>query len=79
MQQTLTPTELWTLNRGKDAAQCLVAFHPLGVELRYVMNRQPLITRVFDRWDEVTQQARVWREGLESRGWGRSARPAHAH
>ena len=55
--------------RGKDAAQCLVATHPLGVELRYLMNQRPLITRVFQTWDDVTRQAVLWREGLESRGW----------
>lgn len=61
--------ELWTLNRGKDAARCVAARHPMGIELRYVMNRKPLITRVFDSWDELTRQAGQWREGLESRGW----------
>ena len=63
-------TELWTLSRGNDAAQCLVAAHPMGVELRYFMNHRPLITRVFETWDDVTRQAGLWREGLEERGWG---------
>jgi hypothetical protein len=70
MAHAFTQTELWTLSRGKDDARCEVVNHPKGVELRYVMNRQPLITRVFDTWDELTHQARIWREGLESRGWG---------
>jgi hypothetical protein len=65
----ISPNELWELSRGKDSARCVVADHPMGVELRYVMNRQPLITRVFASVDELGQQARVWREGLESRGW----------
>ena len=63
-------TELWTLSRGNDAAQCFVAAHPMGVELRYLMNHRPLITRVFETWDDVTRQAVLWREGLEGRGWG---------
>jgi hypothetical protein len=67
--RAILPTELWVLNRGKDNARCVVADHPMGIELRYVMNRQPLITRVFDSQDELANQARVWREGLESRGW----------
>ena len=70
MAHAISPTELWTLNRGKDAAQCVVAAHPFGVELRYLVNRQPLITRVFETWDAVADQARMWREGLEARGWG---------
>jgi hypothetical protein len=69
MAHALTPTELWVLSRGKDDARCIAADHPLGVELRYLMNRQPLISRVFGSWDELDGQARVWREGLESRGW----------
>lgn len=74
MGHAVPPTELWTLNRGKDAVQCLVATHPFGVELRYVMNHHPLITRVFESWDALSDQARLWREGLESRGWGGSVR-----
>jgi hypothetical protein len=70
MAHATTPTELWALSRGKDDARCEVVTHPMGVELRYVMNRQPLITRVFETWDELTHQAHVWREGLEARGWG---------
>ena len=73
MALAVTPTELWVLSRGKDSARCVVANHPLGVELRYVMNRHPLITRVFETTDELTLQARVWREGLEARGWGGAA------
>lgn len=70
MGHAVPPTELWTLERGKDAVQCVVAAHPFGVELRYVMNRHPLITRVFESWDAVADQAQTWRQGLEARGWG---------
>jgi hypothetical protein len=70
MAHAASITELWTLSRGDDAAQCLVAAHPLGVELRYLMNHRPLITRVFQTWDDVTRQAALWRDGLEERGWG---------
>jgi len=72
MARAVTPSELWALSRGKDAAQCVVRKHPRGVEVRYVINRHPLVTRVFDTWDAVAEQAREWRQGLESRGWGGS-------
>jgi hypothetical protein len=62
-------TEFWTLNHSGDAVRCVAARHPLGVELRYVMNDRPLITRVFEDWQEVAGQAQIWREGLESKGW----------
>jgi hypothetical protein len=74
-----TPTELWTLNRGRDAVKCVAANHPHGLELRYVMNQSPLMSRVFDSWDTLAEQARTWRDGLEARGWEMSARPNYAY
>lgn len=61
--------ELWTLTQQDDSVRCLAALHPMGIELRYVMNEHPLISRVFDTWEGLMVQARQWREGLESRGW----------
>jgi len=49
--------------------QCVANHHPLGVELRYVMNSRLLMSRVFDSWERLTSQAQVWREGLQLRGW----------
>lgn len=63
------PAELWTLHHGSDLVRCVAAPHPFGVELRYVMNDQPLMSRVFSDWDTVTEQAEQWRLRLESRGW----------
>ena len=68
-----TPTELWTLRRGKDAVKCVAASHPFGLELRYVMNHAPLMSRVFDSWDGLVEQASTWRDGLEARGWAMGA------
>lgn len=71
-------TELWTLKRGKDAVKCEAARHPFGMELRYVMNQAPLMSRVFDSWDALVEQARTWREGLEARGWVTRHQPSYA-
>ncbi len=73
-----TPTELWTLRRGKDAVKCVAATHPFGLELRYVMNHAQLMSRVFDSWDGLVEQARTWRDGLEARGWVMGAQLSHA-
>jgi hypothetical protein len=70
MEDTFSATHLWTLSCGRDAAQCVVAQHPLGIELRYLINDRPLISRVFESWDSLAQQATTWRTGLEARGWG---------
>jgi hypothetical protein len=60
---------LWTLSQSGNAVQCVASHHPLGVELRYVMNSRLLMSRVFDSWERLTTQAQVWREGLQLRGW----------
>jgi hypothetical protein len=39
---------LWTLSQSGNAVQCVASHHPLGVELRYVMNSRLLMSRVFD-------------------------------
>lgn len=75
---TAVQTELWTLNRGKDAVKCVAANHPFGLELRYVMNQAPLMSRVFDSWDGLVEQAQTWRSGLEARGWAMNAHSRYA-
>ena len=65
-------TELWRLKSGtnsKDAARCVAATHPRGVELRYEINARPLVSKVLESWLDVDLQSQLWREGLESRGW----------
>lgn len=68
----MASTELWRLKSStnrRDAARCVAATHPRGVELRYEINAHPLISKVVESWSDVNLQAQVWREGLESRGW----------
>jgi hypothetical protein len=69
MSQSPEFAEFWTLNNSRHAVRCVAARHPLGVEVRYLMNDRPLISRVFDDWESVAGQAQLWREGLESKGW----------
>jgi hypothetical protein len=64
---------LWTLGMSGNIVECEARTHPLGVELRYVLNERLLMSRVFDAWDRLTAQAQTWRDGLEGRGW--SERP----
>jgi hypothetical protein len=61
--------ELWELRNADGHARCVAAVHPRGLELRYFMNGHPLIARVFDTWEGLVTQARLWRAGLEARGW----------
>jgi hypothetical protein len=64
---------LWTLGLSGNIVECEARAHPLGVELRYLLNERLLMSRVFDAWDRLTTQAQNWRAGLEGRGW--SERP----
>ena len=63
------PVVLWTLGQSNNAVQCVATNHPFGVELRYIMNNQMLMSRVFDSWDRLRGQAEIWRDGLQVRGW----------
>ncbi len=68
----LTATEqrtLWSLGQGTNVVECVASSHPLGMELRYVMNGRLLMSRVFDSWERLANQSQVWREGLQLRGW----------
>jgi hypothetical protein len=64
---------LWILGMSGNIVECEARAHPLGVELRYLLNERLLMSRVFDAWDRLTTQAQTWRQGLEGRGW--SERP----
>jgi len=70
---------LWTLSQSNNAVQCVASHHPLGVELRYVMNSRLLMSRVFDSWERLSGQAQIWREGLQLRGWVEPAAYGRAH
>ena len=60
---------LWTLGMSDNAVDCEARAHPLGVELRYILNDRLLMSRVFDSWERLSGQAQIWREGLQLRGW----------
>lgn len=62
-------SDLWQLEFHGDAVRCEVVGHPHGMEVRYVLNEHPLISRVVSTWDEVTGVAEVWRQRLEARGF----------
>jgi hypothetical protein len=67
----------WTMNNDRNAVRCVAAPHPFGVELRYLMNERPLMSRVFEDWESVAGQAQIWREGLESKGWVAASETLH--
>jgi hypothetical protein len=69
----LQSTEIWMLRCGDDAVRCVASPHPMGVEVCYLINRQPLISRVLPDWSDVVGVADAWRERLESQGWIPSA------
>jgi hypothetical protein len=69
MSLAIEAAELWTLTHGRDAVRCVAAPHPMGVEVRYVINEHPLMSRVLDDWTDVAGLAQTWRRRLEADGW----------
>jgi len=69
MSLVLHPAELWTLKHGPDAVRCVATPHPMGVEVRYVINEHPLMARVLTDWNHVRDVADTWRSRLEASGW----------
>lgn len=60
---------LWKLRRARQLIRCEVRAHPFGIELRYLVNGKPLVSRVFEEWDALETVAGSWHEGLRLRGW----------
>jgi len=60
---------LWKLRRAGQLIRCEVNPHPFGMELRYLVNGKPLMSRVFEEWDALETAAGSWRQGLRLRGW----------
>jgi hypothetical protein len=69
MSLVLEPAELWTLRHGSHAVRCLATPHPLGVEVRYLINENPLMARVLPTWSDVAGVSDSWRRRLEAQGW----------
>jgi len=68
---------LWTLARAGQFVLCEVTPHPFGVELRYLVNGKPIVTRVFEDRDALETAALAWCEGLVLRGWRTSSGPVN--
>ena len=60
---------LWKLRRAGQLVRCEVCAHPFGMELRYLVNGKPLMSRVFEEWEALEKVAGAWHEGLRLRGW----------
>lgn len=60
---------LWKLFRAGQSVRCEVSPHPFGMELRYLVNNKPVMSRVFEEWDALENAARAWCDGLLLRGW----------
>ncbi|HEY8549553.1 MAG TPA: hypothetical protein VIL35_06340 [Vicinamibacterales bacterium] len=57
---------LWTAASSDRDIACVAEPHPLGLELRYVLNGRLLMSRVFDSWDRLCRHAQSWRDAFHS-------------
>lgn len=69
---------LWKLFRAGQFVRCEVSQHPFGMELKYLVNGKPILSRVFEEWEALESAAASWCEGLLVRGWRLTSRPAIA-
>ena len=60
---------LWTLTKDTRTTTCRATTHPLGMELRLMIDRDLVSTGVFKDADGLFKQAEVWREKFEAKGW----------
>lgn len=60
---------LWKLFRAGQFVRCEVTPHPFGMELRYLVNGKPTMSRVFEEAEALENAAAGWCEGLLRRGW----------
>jgi hypothetical protein len=60
---------LWKLFRSGQDVRCDVMPHPFGIEVSYLVNGKPVMSRVFEDWDSVEATSTGWRSGLLERGW----------
>jgi hypothetical protein len=67
---------LWKLFRAGQFVRCEVNPHPFGMELRYLVNGKPILSRVFEEWEALETAAAGWCEGLLMRGWRTAEAPA---
>jgi hypothetical protein len=63
--------EVWPLTKGARPAQCDVAPHPLGLELRCYVDGELRRSRVFRDGDALKLEAFAWQEPFSATGWRR--------
>src|SRR5688500_12159969 len=74
-------TERWQLAKNRRSVRCVEAPHPLGLELRVIVDPDDLRrSEVFRERDDADKAAAAWRAAFEQKGWQlpppRFARPA---
>ena len=60
---------LWRFLNGPREAYCLLQPHPIGYELRYMLDGVQLIGVVSTDVNELRQRAEQWRGRLVLEGW----------
>ena len=68
---------LWKLFRAGQFVLCESTPHAFGMELRYLVNGKPIVSRVFEDRDALEAAATCWCEELVLRGWRPSSGPVN--
>ena len=61
--------DLWTATRLDNTLRCEVRTHPMGWELRALVNSQMHRTQVCKSEGDVASTAELWRTEATTKGW----------
>lgn len=61
--------EVWTMKKGERVARCVVVRHPLGLELRCLVDGELVRSNVHRDPEELKIMAFSWQEAFTAGGW----------
>lgn len=61
--------ELWTLRKRTHEVSCVLVGHPVGSELRLLIDGRFERSQAFREGAKAVVQAAEWRELFEAKGW----------
>lgn len=61
--------EVWTLQKGRRTARCVLQGHPLGIEARILVDDEVHRTEAFRDSKAMVDATADWRAAFERKGW----------
>ena len=61
--------DLWRLTKGSRYARAVVVTHPLGVELRLLIDQELHQSQMHRNDDALLDQAEIWKQAMIAKDW----------